>query len=196
MQKIVLDEVYNKVFLTFPKSSDEPVNMSLVEATLFALCKLARRFSKAASRLIGTVLIRTGQPGEADEVREDEGKQREFRERLENLVNVCGMFIETYKGKYAAINERSTHGEEEARQKRRELKECMRAQRTGVNSVKMCRAMLGRNPLSEKIPNTPSWSKKRERGFRRNRNEDKRGRSGFRRNRNDNGRYDRRERRH
>ncbi|KAH0787741.1 apoptosis inhibitor 5-like protein API5 [Histomonas meleagridis] len=161
----LLIEIYNKVFLTFPKTIEEKVNLSLIEATLFAFCKLSQRFSKTASKLIGTVLIRTGQPGESDEVNEDESKQNEFRERIDNIIKICDMFLETCKGKYTEINERKTSNEEETRQKRKDLKDCIRAQKTGVNTVKMCRMLVGRNPLSGKIPGTPSWSKKKAAAF-------------------------------
>lgn len=153
-----LNLIYNNVFMKFPKTPSE-INCSLVEATLFAFYRLAQRFNKAASKLIGTVLVQTGQPGEADEVGEDENKQKEFRERLENLQTISVAFVDKFKSDFEALKDKKTDSEEETKEKFHQLKLIKRAQRTGINIGKLCRTLLSKNPLTGKAPKTPSWNK-------------------------------------
>lgn len=155
----LLVQIYNKIFLKFPKSTQEQVNLSLIEATLFAIYRLSQRFNKTASMLIGTILVRTGQPGEADEVTEDETKQAEFRERLENFKTLATAFKEQCKAKYVSIKEKKAITDEEKKEKIKELNTCSRAQRTGKNIFQISFALLGKNPLTAHVDNIPSWNK-------------------------------------
>lgn len=155
----LLVQIYNKIFLKFPKTSQEQVNLSLIEATLFAIYRLSQKFNKAASKLIGTVLVRTGQPGEADDVSEDETKQAEFKERLENFKTLATAFKDQCKAKYISIKEKKATTEDEIIEKKKELKTCTRAQRTGKNIFQISFALLGKNPLTSTIDNVPSWNK-------------------------------------
>ncbi|KAH0795614.1 apoptosis inhibitor 5-like protein API5 isoform X1 [Histomonas meleagridis] len=161
----LINEVYNRVFLKLPKSTDEAVNFTLAEATLFAFYRLAQKFSSAASKLIGTVLVRTGQPDEADDVNEDQEKQNEFRERLENLLQLAVAFGDQYGIRFNEIRSRKTTNEEESEQKRKDMKNCIRAQKTGANINKICHLLLGTNPLTTKFKARPSWVKKNVKKF-------------------------------
>jgi hypothetical protein len=152
----VLSALYRHVFLGIPKSaSDPPINFSIVEGCLWAFLRLARRFPAQASKAIGTILVVTGQPGEADGATDDAAANAEFRARLKWVASNCRQFIDEWK---ARIQEAKKCQSEEARQ---QMIKGFKAVRTGNNTRSLCRGLLGPSPLSAFVPDTPSWWFKR-----------------------------------
>ncbi|KAH0786353.1 API5-domain-containing protein [Histomonas meleagridis] len=157
----LLNQIYNKVFLKFPKGTDEEVNFTIIEATLFAFYRLAQRFTNSASKLIGTVLVQTGQPDEADGI-EDPDKQSEYQERLESFIKLAESFGDLHDTKYKLIKKYKATIDEESK---KQLKESIRAHRVGSNVHRICRKLLRKNPLTSRLKITPSWAKKHARKF-------------------------------
>ena len=184
----LLEEIYNHIFLNFPTENSGPINFSIIEATLFAFIALARKFNNTASRLIGTTLCYTGQPGEADEANEDEEKNAAFRKRIEYISSVAPSFVDTYDGKIQTYKNQEAKTEQEKEEQREHIKEAKIAKRTGNNVRHLTRLLLSNNPLSGKLPETPSWKRpKNDKRYGSNRRDQRNGRGrSSRYNRNDN----------
>ena len=88
----VIANIYQKIFLNI---NTEKVNFSVVEALLFAFLRLAKKFPKVASQQVGTVLVLTGQPNEAEGVEESDEVLEKFKSKLEAIKGVCEAFIDS-----------------------------------------------------------------------------------------------------
>lgn len=150
----MITNVYNHVFLSFPKEEGE-INFSVVEATLFAFLKLAKKDYKTASKLAATVFVFTGQPGEADDV-EDEEKHKEFVSRLEYIQSQCQPFIDHFKNLITVAKANTTLSQDEKGEK---IRTASQAIRTGGNVHQLCRLLLANKILSGKLPAKASWKK-------------------------------------
>lgn len=146
----VLKNVYEYAFLPIAKDS-QSLNFSIIEAVLFALTRLAKKFPKVTSNLIGTLLVYTGQPGELEGVTEDPERYTDFRDRISNIKDVVQAFIEFWEGEIQKVKGQK---DEEGR---KAFNNAMHARRTGGNTRKLCSVWLSRKPLQEKAPSYPSW---------------------------------------
>lgn len=158
-EPIILENFYNKVYLTFPKAYDAQtkINFSLLEAALYAFFNLARRFSHKASELTGELLVITGQPNENEGLTESADKKEEFVSRLKNVDPIAEKFVEYWKGKMEASKEDSVVlSEAEKKTARREAKIAIR---TGNNVRHFCRILQQENFLAQKPPADVSWRK-------------------------------------
>ena len=149
----VLENLYKNVFLTL---NTEKVNFSIVEGLLFAFLRLARKFPKTASQLIGMVLVYTGQPSESEGVQENEDSQAEFRSKIEAVKAVCDPFIEQCE--LNIKNAKLETGEE----RKKKMDDALKARRAGGNTRKLCTVFLSPSPLQAKPPSWPSWVYKKK----------------------------------
>ena len=152
----ILENLYNYVYLTFPKvyETTTKVNFSLLEATLFALFNLSKRFSKTASQLTGQLLVITGQPDENEGVVESAEKKAEFRGRLENIDPIVEKFIQLWETQLLDAKQKTDVLEEEKKQQRRQANIAIR---TGKNVRKFCRILCMENFVTKKPPTDVSW---------------------------------------
>lgn len=163
----LLIALYNNVFLKFPTEYSGNINMSIIEAALWAFMGLARRFNSTTSKLIGTQICYTGQPGEADDANENEEKYAEFRKRLEYLSTAAPNFVDQCDAEIQKERNNETSSPEEKSEK---IKKSITAKKTGNNIRHLTRLLLSNNPLNGKLPESPSWKKaKTDRKFNTNR---------------------------
>jgi hypothetical protein len=156
---IILENLYNKVYLTFPKAYDAEtkINFSLFEATLYAFFNLARRFSRKASEITGELLVITGQPNENEGITESADKKEEFIGRLKNVDPIAEKFVTYWKTKLEASKEnQDILSQEEKKAARREAKIAVR---TGNNVRHFCRILQLENFLAHRPPADVSWRK-------------------------------------
>lgn len=147
----VLSALYEHVFMQFPTASDVKFNFSLIEATLFAVFRLARKFTSVASAAIGVLLVRTGQPGENEGVSEDAKKKAAFDARLKAIDEVAGKFVDSMSGRIEAMK-KETVGDKTA------LTEAKIAARCGRNCARFCKVLQGPNFVSQtRVPDQVSW---------------------------------------
>jgi hypothetical protein len=152
----VLSQVY-AVFLSFPTADtvNPTINFSVIEATLWAFIKLAQAFPKVASRLIGTILVFTGQPGEYDNALENQDLRVAFTSRIEYIQSLCEAFVNSFDAEIVAAQALGAESDE----RRERLNRAKTGQRTGNNCRHLCRLLLSNSPLSGKLPKAPSWQK-------------------------------------
>lgn len=155
----LLKHLYEKIFLTFPTENKGPINFSIIEATLWAFMNLARKFNSTASKLIGTTICYTGQPGEADESNEDEEKHNAFQKRIEYISSVAPEFVNSCDGEIQLYKNQEANTEEDRAEVREKIKAARIKKRCGNNIRHLTRLLLSSNPLSGKLPETPSWKK-------------------------------------
>ena len=153
----MIKELYEHVFLKFPTKGE--VNMSVVEATLWAFVKLATTQTSTASKLIGTILVYTGQPGEGEDTEENEEHKEAFRSRLEYLEKVAPTFVDQCQNNINNLEAQNPSDEEERKKVWKQLKEQRRAKKTGNNIRHLCRNLLGSDPIHAKLPLHMSWQK-------------------------------------
>jgi hypothetical protein len=145
----VLSNLYQFVFLTIPISG--PLNFSIIEAVLFGLLRLARAFPAAAAKVIGKILIFTGQPGEAAGIAENEALYAEFQARLRYVLSAVVAFLEAADAQLKAVRDKNDEESSRARS------EGIKRVRTGANTRDLCRIWLKASPLAEVAPKWPSW---------------------------------------
>lgn len=173
----LLTEIYNNIYLNFPTENKGPINFSIIEATLYAFINLARKFNSTASKLIGTTLCYTGQPGEFDEGNDDEEKHAAFRKRVEYISSIAPDFVNNYDARIKSLKDQKPEGEEERNKQRDDIREAKIAKRCGNNVRHLTRLLLSNNPLSGNLPETPSWKKpKNDRRYGSNRRDQRNGR--------------------
>ena len=152
----ILENLYNNVYLTFPKvyEATTKVNFSLLEATLYAVFNLSKRFSRTASQLTGQLLVITGQPNENEGVTESAEKKAEFQGRLENLDPLVEKFIQLWETQLEDAKQKTDVLAEEKKQQRRQANIAIR---TGKNVRKFCRILCMENFVTKKPPTDVSW---------------------------------------
>jgi hypothetical protein len=156
----LLKQVYS-IFLSFPTPDVEKptVNFSVVEAALSSFLKLAKVFPRTASQLIGTLLVLTGQPDEYEHATEDPNRKKEFTDRLDLLEAMARGFMQHCDNNIEFARSLPAATAESEEEKRGQIKEAMKAKRTGNNCLRLCKILKGKNPLVEEMPKVLSWQK-------------------------------------
>lgn len=155
----LLNQIYNRVFLTFPTETSGDVPFSLIEATLFAFIKLARKFNSAASKLIGTTFCYTGQPGEVEEGSNNEEANLKFKRRIEYISSITPDMITFYDNEFRKYKDMQAKTDDEKQDKRNKITFATKAKFTGNNVRQLTRLLLKEDPLLGQLPKSPSWKK-------------------------------------
>jgi len=155
----LLVNIYNQIFAKLPKSADEGnLDFSIIERTLFAIAKLARRDARTFSELIGKHLVSTGQPGETDGIEESEEKYKNYEQRLIFIRDSAKEFINQIKAQKEAIHQDTSLSNDEKAEKLRKKTKAI----TSISNAKNCAfVLLGNQPLIKELPETPSWYSRR-----------------------------------
>lgn len=156
-EKAVLTQLYENVFMQFPNHSGAKFNFSLIEATLFAFFRLARRFTAVAGQCLGTVLVLTGQPDEGEGVSEDAGKRGEFEARVRAIGEVAALFHEKSKETLGELKKAHPKGGSITDEEKAQIKEAKIATRCGSNVRYFCKILLLPNFVTHKPADNVSW---------------------------------------
>jgi len=154
----ILVNIYNSIFLTFPKSvNGKELNFSLIERTLFALAALAKRNSNSFSKLIGKPMIYSGQPNEAEGIMEDENLFKEFEDRLMFIREQSKVFTRQLGSQKDANRSDSSLNSKTTAELNQKISKKIQI----IKNVKeITYILLGRNGLTERLPENPSWLKR------------------------------------
>ena len=166
---IILTNLYNQIFTSFPKNANQEVNLNfaIIERTLLAMAALSRRFTRTFSLLVGKHITCTGQPGENDGIPEDEGKYQDYKDRLEFLRDSAKEFGKNLKEQQERVRSNTILSLDERKEKLRKLSKG----RTAVaNAKKTAFLLLGKKPLLDPLPENPSWKDRKPKLGRNNQN--------------------------
>lgn len=153
----LLRSIYTQIFEKIPKSIEEGhLNFSLIERVLLALYRLAPKYARTFSEIVGKHMPFTGQPNEFEGIKEDENKAKEYIKLLKDIKEFSNTFIQQLQKNRGDVKEDSSLSGIEKKEKIRDLDKNIKAVK---NTRSVAELFLKESPFQVERKNiTPSWS--------------------------------------